>query len=48
MEKLPTEIQKKISEAEIIEVLKQFDLYEDRNKKVGKNTIFGRYPKLEI
>ena len=32
------EIQKKISEAEIIEVLKQFDLYEDRNKKVGKTT----------
>ena len=29
--KILAEIQKKISEAEIIEVLKQFDLYEDRN-----------------
>lgn len=31
--KILAEIQKKISEAEIIEVLKQFDLYEDRNKR---------------
>ena len=36
--KILAEIQKKISEPEIIEVLKQFDLYEDRNKKVGKTT----------
>ena len=34
--KILAEIQKKISEAEIIEVLKQFDLYEDRNKKGWK------------
>ena len=41
------EIQKKISEAEIIEVLKQFDLYEDRNKKVGKYSV-GMKQKLRL
>ena len=41
------EIQKKISEPEIIEVLKQFDLYEDRNKKVGKYSV-GMKQKLRL
>ena len=41
------EIQKKLSEVEIIEVLKQFDLYEDRNKKVGKYSV-GMKQKLRL
>ena len=45
--KILAEIQKKISEAEIIEVLKQFDLYEDRNKKVGKYSV-GMKQKLRL
>ena len=45
--KILAEIQKKISEPEIIEVLKQFDLYEDRNKKVGKYSV-GMKQKLRL
>lgn len=45
--KILAEIQKKISEVEIIEVLKQFDLYEDRNKKVGKYSV-GMKQKLRL
>ena len=45
--KILAEIQKKISEAEIIEILKQFDLYEDRNKKVGKYSV-GMKQKLRL
>ena len=40
-------LENKISEAEIIEVLKQFDLYEDRNKKVGKYSV-GMKQKLRL
>lgn len=36
-----------IEEPEIIEVLKQFDLYEDRNKKVGKYSV-GMKQKLRL
>ena len=45
--KILAEIQKKILEAEIIEVLKQFDLYEDRNKKAGKYSV-GMKQKLRL
>ena len=45
--KILAEIQKKISEVEIIEVLKQFDLYEDRKKKVGKYSV-GMKQKLRL
>ena len=45
--KILAEIQKIIKEEEILEALKQFDLYEDRNKKVGKYSI-GMKQKLRL
>lgn len=45
--KILANIQKKISEDEIIETMKQFDLFNDRNKKVGKYSI-GMKQKLRL